>query len=202
MWVLYTALGILFGIVLLCGLVMLVPVALCVSYKDGEPTVKVGAMFLRFPLKISESETEDKKSEGKISAFFKKTFGTKQAPKDTEGKQKLPLSERIDSAASLIKSIIAALGQVVKRIRINKLILRIVCADDDACDAAMSYAKTSSVVYALYGYLDTIARVRRKSVSVECDFLRDESEIEFTLDISVRIFYIFKALLTFLRAGA
>ncbi|MBQ5838329.1 MAG: DUF2953 domain-containing protein, partial [Clostridia bacterium] len=85
---------------------------------------------------------------------------------------------------------------LVKKIKLKRFGLDVICGGGDAADAAIEYGVVCSAVYPFIGYLETNFKgaERALDVNIGCDF---ENEAYFGIDIKakIRIIHILRAFL-------
>ena len=197
----WTVFGIVLGCVaLLVALALLTPIHVIVkSDKENLLALQYRILCFRFGGKEKPKSVAGKSLEQVLGVFQVKSG--KEEGKEAKGK---PISQTIGRFSEILTSLFKRVNTLLKRCRITRLRLHIVCAGEDAAAAAVEYGAVSAIVYSLLGYLDTVARIKRKAtdIQISCDYDRTEGEYSLDMVLSVRIFRILTALLGLIKDNA
>ena len=193
--------GIVLGcIALLAVFVLLTPVHVIVKSNQEELlALSYRILCFRFGGKKKPESVGGKSLEQVLGVFQVKSG--KEEGEEAKGK---PISHTIDRLSKILTSLFKRVKTLLKRCRITRLHLHIVCAGEDAAAAAVEYGAVSAIVYSLLGYLDTVARIKRKATDIQvlCDYDRTEGEYSLDMVLSVRICRLLTALLGLIRDNA
>jgi hypothetical protein len=157
----------------------------------------VKLLFLTvFDLNKPKKEKKKKKP-GKVGAFFKRLFGFDKAKTEIEdGENKKAISDKVTGFITLFMLLADSALWLVKRIKLKRFGLDIICGGGDAADAAIEYGIVCSAVYPFIGYLETNFKGADKAldVNIGCDF---ENEAYFGTEMiaKLRIIHIVRAFL-------
>lgn len=110
----------------------------------------------------SEKKSEAKKSDGKLSDF-------------------IPLVHRI----------VDFLGDLRRKLRIERLELKLILAGDDPCDLALNYGRVWSAVGNLFPLLERCFVIKNRDIDVICDFDGEEIRVACRADITITLARIF-----------
>lgn len=138
------------------------------------------------------------KKPSRIGAYFKKLFGIGKKETDTADgeKTKEAISDKVTKFITLFMLLADSLIWLVKKIKLKRFGLDVICGGGDAADAAIEYGVVCSAVYPFIGYLETNFKgaERALDVNIGCDF---ENEAYFGIDIKakIRIIHILRAFL-------
>lgn len=138
------------------------------------------------------------KKPSRIGAYFKKLFGIGKKETDTTDgeKTKEAISDKVTKFITLFMLLADSLIWLVKKIKLKRFGLDVICGGGDAADAAIEYGVVCSAVYPFIGYLETNFKgaERALDVNIGCDF---ENEAYFGIDIKakIRIIHIVRAFL-------
>ena len=181
------------AIILFVVLILITPVGVVVK-SDGEGEIKLGVkiLFVTIPL----TKKKDKKSAPKKKKKPKKS--TTESIKEKVDKK--GFTETISDTVSAVVEIIKQIAQLFKHIKIKKLYIDCICADEDPAKAAMDYGVACAVIYPVSGYLGTFMNInhRKEEINVMCDFTEEKNKFRFDTHISIRIIYIVKAFFSIL----
>lgn len=143
---------------------------------------------------------EKEQEENILISSLKRLFGLNHFDELGGTKEKDSLSDVIDSikeTAEAVSLIINKLFWAIKHCRLRKLHLISVSGGEDAAKAAMDYGTACSVLYPMLGLMQSNMKINPKNLHIEirCDFEREESEFSLDTEISLRVFYVFAALM-------
>lgn len=192
MWIL---LSILAFIILSILLILLLPITIIISTdKNGEIKFEVKLLFKTF--------SDEKASDSSFAVLFKKIFGTKkEETKKTEAdKKNIGFLEKLNQKVSLIKNILKSIEKLPKSITVKKLKVKIICAESDAAQTAISYGRCYAIISPLLSYLHSFAKIRKKSenINITCNYEGQQPLYEFYIALSIRVYSIMGVLLRYL----
>ena len=204
------------GILLLLGIL---PLGASVKYDADGPLVKVIAGPIRItvlprdakPKKEKKSKKEPEnpgsaeekpKKTGKSSGKKDKT--TKSTPQETpEKKSGGPITDFLP----LLKVALDLLNDFRRKLRVNRLEVKLVMAGGDPCDLAMNYGKAWTAIGNLLPRLENVLVIKKRDIDVECDFVASKTTIYVRLDLTITlgrilaiaVVYGFRAIVEFLK---
>ncbi len=79
------------------------------------------------------------------------------------------------------------LGDLRRKLRVNRLELKLILAGDDPCDVAVNYGRAWAALGNLMPRLDRALVIKKRNVEVECDFLAEETKVLFAMDLTVTL---------------
>ena len=140
-----------------------------------------------FPLKKGEKEekTKEEKPKKKKSPAEKKPEQKPQEEKKSGGKLTdfLPLAE----------TALAMLYDFRKKLRVERLEVKLIMAGDDPCDLATNYGRAWTALGNFWLMLERVLVIKKRDVQVECDFTADQTYIFVRMDVTItlgRLLYI------------
>ncbi len=160
-------------------------------------SIKIKVLFLTFDIG-KEKPKKEKKKDKKPNSFIKalkKRLGLDFLENDDEEKTKADnLSDKLTRIISIITLFIGQVEWILRRFRLEKLRVFIVCGGGDAAEAAMEYGMVCAAVYPLIGYLSANldAVENAEDVQVGCDF-DGEPQLEFDFFVSIRVIHLLRA---------
>ena len=83
------------------------------------------------------------------------------------------------------------LGSFRRKLRLNRLELKLTMAADDPCDLAINYGRAWAAVGNLMPMLERLFVIKKRNVEVQCDFTANDTVIYARLDITITIGRIF-----------
>lgn len=175
-------------------LLAVLPLGVSVKYDAGGPLVRVilgPIKFTVFPL--PKREKKDKKKEPKKT---KKASGepTEKAPEnpkppkpDKTEKPKQKTGGSWTDFLPLVKEVFRFLGNFRRKLRLNRLELKLIMAADDPCDLAVNYGRAWAAVGNLMPQLERLFVIKKRDVEVECDFTASETLVIARLDLTITL---------------
>jgi hypothetical protein len=169
-------------------LLAILPLGASVKYNADGPLVRIIAGPVRltvFPLKKKEKKPKkekpkvEKKPEPQPAADDKKTVDTKEEKKEKGGS--------LLDFLPLVQVALDFLGDFRRKLRLNRLELKLIMAGDDPCDLAVNYGRAWAAVGNLFPLLERAFVIKKRDVEVECDFTASEMLIIARLDITITL---------------
>ena len=163
-------------------LLAILPLGASVKYNAEGPLVRILAgpiRFTVFPMKKKDKPEKGKKAPKKISS--KKSAPQnedKPAEKKEQGGSLLDFLPLVQVALDL-------LGDFRRKLRLNRLELKLIMAGDDPCDLAVNYGRAWASVGNLFPLLERAFVIKKRNVEVECDFTASETLVIARLDITI-----------------
>jgi len=162
-------------------LIAILPIGVSAFYDEDGPRALIIAGPARiqvFPGKKKEKEKKEKKTTPK-----KKT-SAKSSEKTTEKKKKGGSIYDFLPIVDLVLDFLAAFG---RKLRVNRLELKLILAGSDPSDLALNYGRGWAVLGNLLPLLERAFVIQKRDLEVECDFLSDKTTIIARLDLSITI---------------
>ena len=122
-----------------------------------------------------DGEKKPKKEKPKKEKPPKDTVG--EAPQGGSWKKFLPL----------VRLGLHFLGDFRRKLRVNRLVLRLTLAGDDPCDLAVNYGRAWAAVGNLLAALERAFVIQKRDVEVQCDFLGEETKVVFAMDLTITL---------------
>lgn len=169
-----TGLYIALGILLVLWLISLLRVGGIVEYSEQGVLIqlRIGPFKVElFPGKPKEKRPpkHEKKPQKEKRAKEKKPPGEKPP---------VPLKEKVGGALSLFQELLPvgleAAGKLLRRLRVDELVLHLTWAAEDPADAAMGWGAAQTVLGTLWPLLDKCLDIRKRDVGVAVDFERTQ----------------------------
>lgn len=164
-------------------LLALLPLGATARYNADGVNVKIIAGPVRIQVVPGKKKDPlDKKSHKKSKKEKKKTAetGETEAKKQEKGgsvKDFLPL---VDTALDLLNAF-------RRKLRINRLEMKLIMAADDPCDLAVNYGKAWAALGNLMPLLERAFVIKKRDLEVECDFEASETVIIARLDATITL---------------
>ena len=170
-------------------LLAILPLGACVKYNADGPLVKIIAgpiRFTVFPMKKKEKkpkeekEKKQKKAEPELAAQDTGKTAQKQEEKKEKGGSLIDFLPLVQVALDL-------LGDFRRKLRLNRLELKLIMAGDDPCDLAVNYGRAWAAVGNLFPLLERAFVIKKRDIEVECDFTASETLVIARLDITITL---------------
>ena len=88
---------------------------------------------------------------------------------------------------SLIPVALDFLGDFRRKLRVDRLELKLILASGDPCDLAINYGKAWAAVGNLMPQLERVFKIHKRDVEVECDFLASETKVIARVDLTITL---------------
>lgn len=162
-------------------LLAVLPVGVSAIYNTYGPLVRL----IMGPVKITVYPAKKEKKE-KPKKDKPKTPAKKQQP-SIKAKEKEQKGGSFTDFLPLVDLILNFLGTFRRKLRVNRLEMKLIMAADDPCDLAVNYGKAWAGVGNLMPQLERLFIIKKRNVEVECDFTAEKTLIFARLDITITI---------------
>ena len=160
-------------------LLALFPIGLGVSYREETLELRVRAAFLSFRLplqKLLDKLTQKKEPEKKEPEA--KPRGT--PPPKTE---KMKLGDLMP----LIRLGIRFLGDLRRKLRVDRLECNLILASEDPCDLAVLYGSAWAAAGNIQAQLERYFVIRKRDIRIQCDFTGEKTLFSGRLDLHITL---------------
>lgn len=165
-----------------------VPLGVRLRYDEDGPlaAVLLGRLpIVLYPLpgwlkKLTSREKKDGEKKPK-----KEKPKKEEPPKDTVGEA--PQGGSWKKFLPLVRLGLHFLGDFRRKLRVNRLVLRLTLAGDDPCDLAVNYGRAWAAVGNLLAALQRAFVIQKRDVEVQCDFLGEETKVVFAMDLTITL---------------
>ena len=162
------------------ALIAVLPIGVSATYNEDGPQAYVTVWpfrFLVYPSKKKEKKKKEKTAKTKKKKT--KTAGNKKNTKKKGGSLQdfLPILD-------MILDFLAAFG---RKLRVNRLELKLILAGGDPSDLAVNYGRGWAALGNLLPLLEKAFVIKKRDLEVECDFLADNMKILARLDLTITI---------------
>lgn len=158
--------------VAIIALTLLIPISFRCRYSCDGLHLWLCVGFLRIPISLKRERRK------------KKPVTDKQSAQSRNGKQNKS-GGSIREFSPLLRILLDFLKDFRRKVIVRQLELRITLAGDDPCDLAVNYGKAWAGVGNLIPLLEQFIRIKKRDVSVFCDFTATESAIYAFLEIGM-----------------
>ena len=187
------------GVLILLGLI---PLGASAKYNADGAIVRLIVGPVRITL--YPRPKKEKKPNPKAEAKKAKKEAEKKAKKEADKKAKAAAKEKTASEKHtrplveekggswtdflpLVKVVLQFLDGFRRKIRVNRLDLKLIMAGDDPCDLAVNYGKACAAVGNLMPRLERVFVIRKRDVEVECDFTASQTLVIARLDLTITL---------------
>ena len=87
----------------------------------------------------------------------------------------------------LVRVALDLLGDFRRKLRLDRLELKLIMAADDPCDLAINYGRAWAALGNLFPLLERAFVIKKRDIEVECDFTVSETLIIARLDITITL---------------
>lgn len=163
------------------ALLAIMPVGVSARYSGEGAEIRVIAGLIRIPL------------------FPRKKVGKKKARPNQQKRQKTvrqaqnsqtaPASKggSVSDFLALVRTAADFLGEFRRKLRVNRLEMKLILAGDDPCDLAVNYGKAWAALGNLMPLLENFLVIRKRNLEVECDFTAEQTRILARLDLTITV---------------
>ena len=168
----------------------LLPLGASIKYDSQGPLVRVIAGPIRFKVYPAKKKKEKPKKD-KEPKSDDKSEKSEEKPAKSQPSEKKPEEEKkggsITDFLPLVQVALELLGDFGRKLRVNRLELKLIMAADDPCDLAVNYGRAWAAVGNLLPLLERIFVIKKRNVEVECDFTASETLIFAQLDLTITL---------------
>lgn len=161
-------------------LLAVLPLGASVKYDSGGLLVRLiagPARITLFPRKKKDKEEKKPKKETKKEELAPKT---EAAPKEKTG-------GKLTDFLPLVQVALDFLGEFRRKLRVNRLEMKIIMAGGDPCDLAVNYGRAWAALGNLVPLLERCFVIKKRDLEVECDFVAEETLIYARLDLTITL---------------
>ena len=163
-------------------LLAILPLGGAVRYDGGgaRAYVALGPIkLLLYPRKAKESKPKNKKEK-------KPKIAREKAP-EPQSKEKESAGGSVKKFIPFVKLGLSFLNELRWKLRVNRLDLKVVLAAEDPADLALTYAKANAALGSLWPLLEQSLRIRKRNVSVQCDFEAEQTLVFANVKITITL---------------
>ena len=174
-------------------LLAILPLGASVKYDADGPLVRIIAgpiRFTVFPMKKKEKKPKKEKKQKEPKKSKKKDPEEPPAevkPAEEEKKEKKAKGGSVLDFLPLVRVGIDFLGDFRRKLRLNRLELKMIMASGDPCDLAINYGRAWAAIGNLFPLLERAFVIKKHDIEVECDFTASETLIVARLDITITL---------------
>ncbi len=180
-----------FGILFLLAIL---PLGASVKYNADGPLIRIIGGPIRltvFPRKKKDKKENKPKKEKKKNKEEDAPSEEQNSKKKTVAGEEAPEEEKKGGSVldflPLVQVGINFLGDFRRKLRVNRLDLKLIMAGDDPCDLATNYGRIWKAIGNLFPLLERAFVIKKRDIEVECDFEASETVISARLDITITL---------------
>lgn len=154
--------------------IALMPVGVYGLYNSQGAVIKLAIGPAHYQLYPSGKKT-DKKNKGKQS---KEHFSSTQKATGKSGGS-------VSDFLPFIRTVLELLSELRRKIRANRLELKIILGGNDPCDLGIKYGRAWAILGSLIPVLERVFNIRKRELEVECDFNALDTTIFARIEIAI-----------------
>ena len=169
-------------------LLAILPLGVSARYDSGGPLVRLILGPVRITLvpgkKKEKKPEKEKKEPEKPKEELPKKPSVPPKPKAKEEKKK---GGSWTDFLPLVKTALEFLGTFRRKLRVNRLDLKLVLAGDDPADLGLNYGRAWAALGNLMPRLEKCFVIKKRDVEVACDFTAAETLVTARLDLTITL---------------
>lgn len=134
-------------------------------------------------IKLFPRKKEDKKKEKPDKKTEEKEHKQKEDKPKDPGKN----GGSVKDFLPLVRTALDFLGGFRRKLRVNRLEVKLILAADDPCDLAVNYGRAWAALGNLMPQLERLFVIKKRDLEVECDFTSNETRVIARLDLSITL---------------
>ena len=139
-----------------------------------------------FPMKKKEKKPKTEKKPKQDQKTVDDT-SVKQDTSKAQSKEKKEQGGSLLDFLPLVQVALDLLGDFRRKLRLNRLELKLIMAGDDPCDLAVNYGRAWAAVGNLFPLLERVFVIKKRDIEVECDFTASQTLVIARLDITITL---------------
>lgn len=184
----WITLGILF-------LLAILPLGVSAVYNASGTVIRVIAgpvRFTVFPMKKKEKKPKKEKTPNPAEPVQEQpaeATASKQPPDKTPPKPEKPKEQggSVLDFLPLVKVVLDFLDGFRRKLRVDRLEMKIVLAGGDPCDLATNYGKAWVALGNLLPRLERVLVIKKRDLDIQCDFVAEQTLITARLDLTITL---------------
>lgn len=172
-------------------LLAILPLGASVKYDADGPLVRLIAGPVKITLFPRPKKPEKEKKQKEQKAESKPAAKKKPAQKKAEEPEKQPEEKKsggpVTDFLPLLKVALDLLNDFRRKLRVNRLEVKLVMAGGDPCDLAINYGKAWAAIGNLMPRLEKVLVIKKRDIDVECDFIASKTTIYARLDLTITL---------------
>lgn len=171
-------------------LLAVLPLGVRVRYDEDGFRLDVKAGLLKIPILPAKKKPAGKAKKKKP---VKETKAASSTPPATGSKSAAQPEEKPKKGGSvldflpLVRVVLNLLNDFRRKLRVERLELKIVLAGGDPANLAINYGRTWAAVGNLMPQLERILVIKKRDINIECDFTAPETLITARVDVTITL---------------
>ena len=162
-------------------LLAMLPLGVSAIYDAGGPLVRliVGPIRIQvYPSTRKRDKKEKKPEKSKNEESAAQSTGTKSKPKS---------GGSVTDFLPLVRVALDFLEDFRRKLRVNRLEVKIILGGGDPCDLAVNYGKAWAAMGNLIPQLERAFVIKKRDMEVECDFTASSTTVLARLDLTITL---------------
>ena len=161
-----------------------IPLGAAIRYNADGFSLKIIAGPLRFTILPKKSKEQSPKKKPKKATSRQKTNGASMQPAAPKQKEQ---GGPITDFLPIVKTVLDLLDAFRKKLRIDRLEIKLIMAADDPCDLAVNYGRAWAAVGDLFPLLERWLVIKKRNIEVECDFEASKTLVIAAVDLTITV---------------
>jgi hypothetical protein len=161
-----------------------IPLGATIRYNTDGLSLKIIAGPIRLTVLPKKNKEEKSKKKSKDKSAPKKVKASSTQPATPKQEEK---GGPITDFLPLVNTALDLLNAFRKKLRIDRLELKLIMAADDPCDLAVNYGRAWAAVGNLFPRLERWLVIKKRDVEVECDFEASQTVVIAHVDLTITL---------------
>jgi hypothetical protein len=161
-----------------------IPLGATIRYNTDGLSLKIIAGPIRLTVLPKKNKEEKSKKKSKDKSAPKKVKASSTQPATPKQEEK---GGPITDFLPLVNTALDLLNAFRKKLRIDRLVLKLIMAADDPCDLAVNYGRAWAAVGNLFPRLERWLVIKKRDVEVECDFEASQTVVIAHVDLTITL---------------
>lgn len=161
-----------------------IPLGATIRYNTDGLSLKIIAGPIRLTVLPKKNKEEKSKKKPKDKSAPKKVKASSTQPATPKQEEK---GGSITDFLPLVNTALDLLNAFRKKLRIDRLELKLIMAADDPCDLAVNYGRAWAAVGNLFPRLERWLVIKKRDVEVECDFEASQTVVIAHVDLTITL---------------
>ena len=161
-----------------------IPLGATIRYNTDGLSLKIIAGPIRLTVLPKKNKEEKSKKKPKDKSAPKKVKASSTQPATPKQEEK---GGPITDFMPLVNTALDLMNAFRKKLRIDRLELKLIMAADDPCDLAVNYGRAWAAVGNLFPRLERWLVIKKRDVEVECDFEASQTVVIAHVDLTITL---------------